>query len=480
MAGIGKSAISRTLCRLLRELGLLGGSFFCSRRSGSSDQRDAKHIIPTLSRALATQSPEFASSLLQAIETDSQVGQSSLAEQFRVLLVVPCAALPQRSGYIIVIDGIDECDNLDDVTNLLALIIEQASSVPVRFLITSRPEAAIRELLPTSDSRAQTILHLHNIEQDTVDEDIHTYLLNKLGHVPERRKDIQFSEPWPSASELTKLTALSDRLFIYASTAYRYISTPGRNPKSRLTDLLDRAPGTSGSVMKDVDAMYSFILNGVFASLENPSERDLMLRSLSTTLCAFRALTLSELAGIVGNEVDDVRASMSDLHSVIYMPDDAHQYVYIFHATFSEYLKDSARSGSHEFSIDVPNFDAHLTSRCLDVMQRQLHFNIANFRSSHVTNQTHLHKEWNYLQDKLWGGLGYACIEWYGHWVRSKLSKGCFDAIASFLQTKFLYWLEVLAACEWLSLGQILIKKLLISVTTVSIACLSIHATIFS
>lgn len=469
-AGVGKSAVSRTLCRLLRELGLLGGSFFCSRQSPS--QQDARHILPTLCRELAVQSGQFAATLVDAISHDPDAVHSSIDHQFTALLIRPLTAVIPNSDIkakIMVIDGIDECTNLEEIRILLHLIIENAQTLPIRFLFTSRPEATIREVLSLLESNGQNIFYLDRSQSDVIRKDIRTYLLDQLGRIPERRRDLDFPKSWPSGDELDGLVALSDGLFIYASTACRYINAPGSNPKSRLHGLLNNAPGAERSLMGGMDAMYSFILNSALASLDDPDKQSLMMRCISTIICVQGTLRLSELAGVVDGRIDDTRAALSDLHSAISVPDDPEQSVSIVHATFREYV--TTRGNSDVFSIDTPTFNAYLTSRCLDIMQRQLCFNIANFQTSYVTNHEHL-SDMRFsepLYDKLSNGLGFACMQWYYHWDKSNFTEVCLGQIASFLQTRFPYWLEVVSVSELLSPGQALVKNLRASMPTVSI-----------
>lgn len=65
MAGTGKSTIARTLARNLNKCNSLGGSFFFSRASGSSN--NAANFVGTLAYKLANKSPQFKDRICEAI-----------------------------------------------------------------------------------------------------------------------------------------------------------------------------------------------------------------------------------------------------------------------------------------------------------------------------------------------------------------------------------------------------------------------------
>ncbi|KAJ7938023.1 hypothetical protein B0H13DRAFT_1465109, partial [Mycena leptocephala] len=67
MAGTGKSAVTRSFCRMLCKDKQLGGSFFCLR--GNASQGNPKQILPTLATQLASQDAAYKWALLAALDT---------------------------------------------------------------------------------------------------------------------------------------------------------------------------------------------------------------------------------------------------------------------------------------------------------------------------------------------------------------------------------------------------------------------------
>jgi hypothetical protein len=128
MAGTGKSTISHTFCEILERRGLLGASFFCSRASTKAN--DARFIIPTIAHALASASPSIKSKVVEAIEEDDALPESThskLEVQFNKLVRDPLQASigpDVRTYRVVVIDAVDECTNLNVVLSLIKLILQ--------------------------------------------------------------------------------------------------------------------------------------------------------------------------------------------------------------------------------------------------------------------------------------------------------------------------------------------------------------------
>ncbi|KAF6749767.1 hypothetical protein DFP72DRAFT_536687 [Ephemerocybe angulata] len=66
LAGTGKTTVSKTFCKLLDDLGLLGASFFCTLKA--ADRKDVSLIIPTLARIMAETHPGFCRALQGVLE----------------------------------------------------------------------------------------------------------------------------------------------------------------------------------------------------------------------------------------------------------------------------------------------------------------------------------------------------------------------------------------------------------------------------
>ncbi|KAJ7668116.1 hypothetical protein B0H17DRAFT_908425, partial [Mycena rosella] len=144
--------------------------------------------------------------------------------QLRKLIVEPCR-LPQCiAAPILLIDGLDECENGGAQLEILRLIVSTAhdSSIRLRFLIASRPEAHIRESF--EEGSFPGLYDSVNIEQSF--EDIHTYYLRAEFtriHREHRYTMGNTPTPWPSTEILNNLVEKSSGYFVYASTIIKFI-----------------------------------------------------------------------------------------------------------------------------------------------------------------------------------------------------------------------------------------------------------------
>ena len=77
---------------------------------------------------------------------------------------------------IIVIDAINECTDLWLVSSLIQLILESASSIPLKIFIASRDKPLICHAF-TALSRLQTAFYLHEADKDIVKGDSQIYLV---------------------------------------------------------------------------------------------------------------------------------------------------------------------------------------------------------------------------------------------------------------------------------------------------------------
>jgi len=466
MAGTGKTSIAKTVCAQAKANAemTLGGSFFCSRSSGLAAQRDIRCVIPTLTQLLALKWADFRLAVAETIEPGVQYKEVSA--QVKELLYMPLLALdPSRGPILFVIDALDECGGetsdgmLDDakchaaVTSMLEALVTITRSepkLPVKFLVTSRPEAQIRDT-PISDENISQILRLHTIESTEVAADINRYVTTtintKLFGKPKLRAMI-------TDVDVTHLVRLCDGLFIVAATALKHTFGAGADAAvARFKKLLNASRNSlDDGVAVPLDRMYAIILeDAVTAEEPHDTELPALLRLLSSLLAARMTLSIATLADLLGLESYDVRASLSRLHAVVNVPDDDDvPGLRTVHASFGDYLFDRApshirilRSSGHEF----------LARACLELMGMCLHFNVSRSRSSYEPNAST-------KPDHITLSLEYACLHWAHHinFFRNSHSHPSsdisFDAdIGRSFRPKFMFWLEVLSVLHKVGLA---------------------------
>jgi len=150
--GAGKSAIARTMAEKLHSRQQLLATFFFSR--ADSSRNNIKSVIATLAYKITLAVPEARPRIVAVIESDPLVFHSTFAHQLQQLILEPLHQLTQQGVVypaIIVIDGLDECLNHEERTIFMHAIAKTAGySAPLKFLITSRPEAPIARVFKTT------------------------------------------------------------------------------------------------------------------------------------------------------------------------------------------------------------------------------------------------------------------------------------------------------------------------------------------
>ena len=189
MAGTGKTTIAFTFSQILDNIRALGASFFCSHLD--TDSSNANLIFPTLAYKLARHSTAASNALLNALESDRNVGYKTMRDQFLNLIVTPTKAASEGVStsprpLIIVIDALDECSNQNDVRDMLTIIRQHSPTLRLKFVITSRPERQIKNVFRQEGTSRYSKFILHEIEKDIVSADIAIYAKKRIGHYCER------------------------------------------------------------------------------------------------------------------------------------------------------------------------------------------------------------------------------------------------------------------------------------------------------
>ncbi|KAF8868341.1 hypothetical protein BD779DRAFT_1423868, partial [Infundibulicybe gibba] len=154
----------------------------------------------------------------------------SMSEQLEKLIVQPFLTLSDQPAHtVIIIDGLDECDCTRGPTiqaDIVQLILDLGErSLPLRFIISSRPELEIRRAFGSSPSPLLALLPLDNTMDP--DRDIRHFLCDKLGQVYEDCVKygmlVAPQTAWPSSEAIERLVRKSSGHFIYASTVIKFV-----------------------------------------------------------------------------------------------------------------------------------------------------------------------------------------------------------------------------------------------------------------
>ncbi|KAJ7134166.1 hypothetical protein C8R46DRAFT_923394, partial [Mycena filopes] len=151
-AGAGKSAVAQTMAERWASSHELGASFFFARwRVGGSS---GKTLFPTIAYQLATHFSWLKGPIGRAVQADPVICEKALEQQARVLIQEPFLGLdsanPSGRPHLVIVDGLDECDNKATQSRIVQIIsrILVNGAVPLRFLICSRPDDEPGKRLP--------------------------------------------------------------------------------------------------------------------------------------------------------------------------------------------------------------------------------------------------------------------------------------------------------------------------------------------
>ncbi|KAB5588204.1 Vegetative incompatibility protein HET-E-1 [Ceratobasidium theobromae] len=439
MAGTGKTTIACTLASQLESRGQLAASFFCTRTS--PECRDVDRIVPTIAYQLARRSTAFKSALCQALDNDPDIGSQNIFTQFKRLLKEPLVEVKDKIGnnLVVVIDALDECTDPQIVGQILDVLFRFVANLPIKFFVTSRPEAIIREKMISSENSLRSILHLHDIEQSLVQQDIELYLQEELKSIS------------PSPDNVKRLATLAGKLFIYAATAVRYIMMKSRGavPRDRLAIML-AVDSKSKEKHAQIDSLYTTILRAVLAAGGvEPEERERMERVIWTAVCAREPISVETMATLIESDEHQTLAALEPFRSVLHVSEHT-GLVSTLHASFPDYILSRNRSG--EFFCDVRTHSQLLGRQCLEIMKGQLRFNICNLPSSFLPDSDVPDLDTR-IERNISPSLSYACRYWPEHLILAFASGELRAMVDEFLSQRLLFWMEVLNLKQCMAMG---------------------------
>lgn len=459
MAGMGKSTIARTIAREYHKHGRLGASFFFSR--GGGDLGVSNKLFTTLATQLATISPTFRSGLCAAISQSSSISDIGLYDQWERLIIQPLSRIESGSfplPLVFVIDALDECDREDDVGAIIQLFATCRSlqNVRIRIFITSRPETPIRHGIHQLPGASHEDFVLHHLSPSIVERDISLFLRDRLEMV---RIKYNLAAGWPGEDSISFLAQKAGGLFIYAATACRFIDQGGQFAERRLSLL--RNSNSSLPPEKKLDEIYTTVLtysvHGEYDEEETENLRRLFRQIVGPIVIIYSPLSFISLAGLIGKEEVDLRRTLTDLHSVLDVPERKDNMIRILHPSFRDFLLDQKRSLDSHFYVNEKWIHKELHLNCLRVMSQHLRRDICDLR---LPGAQAAKLSRNDVDRHIPLHVQYACRYWVHHFGQSDTDSCRYDGIEVFLRKHLLHWLEALGAMGCMSEGVLMVKML--------------------
>ncbi|KAF9448112.1 hypothetical protein P691DRAFT_730309 [Macrolepiota fuliginosa MF-IS2] len=377
-AGAGKSTIIQTLAEDAESSDRLAASLFFSDSTTSGDEN---FIVATICYQIAVKISCYRDFLAERMRANPRILEKRLREQFNELIVRFFKENPNTelgSVRIILLDGLDELASLrhgdqSTMEQLLALIVHlhTITSAPFLWVISSRGEHSIRRALSTSQTGFTEWL----VPADSVD-DVTLYIQDSFSVIRQKYPNLIHPD-WPSDGEVSMITTAAGGLFIYASTAIRFIDDPRRkNPITQFAHLLSLLDTTQANQLIDkvenpflpLDRLYTRIMVHIHHSVL-PDTLQLLGYALFKQ-DTMNAWTLVSASNVLAYERHTAYSALEQLGAVLEIPnvDQAEDKNFrIFHSSFAEYLLSPVRSG--DFVLDMDKANTHVWWCYLRILQ---------------------------------------------------------------------------------------------------------------
>jgi Mrp family chromosome partitioning ATPase len=444
MAGTGKSTIARTVAQSFASQGQLGASFFFKK--GEGERGNASRFFTTIATDLVACEPGMLPGIRKALDEDSTISHKALKDQFEKLILQPLLGIKQARSRalarVVVIDALDECEREADIQAILQLLAQakDVRPVPLRIVVTSRPELHIRLSFRKMPNGTYQDLVLHEVPRITIEHDIRLFLEHELGVI---RKERKLASDWPAKQQIIALVKLAVPLFIYAATVCRYVGSKGSSPAAFLDKVLQYQKAT----FSQLDRTYLPVLDQLLSEQEE-DEKETWLQAfrevVGSVVVLESPLSAVSLARLLQVPQEEIQCRLDSLHSVLSVPDSEDAPVRLLHLSFREFLVDPQKQAKSLFWVDEKSTHKKLASRCLKLMSglSGLHQDMCSLPGpgtlrSEIDDGT--------VARNLSPELQYTCRYWTSHLTQGQQNMVDGDTTHLFLQKHFLHWLEAMS-----------------------------------
>ena len=451
VAGYGKSAVASTIAERFEERQRLGSSFFFNRNV--DNQNHVGNLFTTIARDIADANPEIKEKLWSTIKDSRTLRKTTnVREQFVRFILDPAKQLTTIGPIIIVIDGFDECGDPTSRERLINVFAKELSDLPSNFriLLTARPEEDVIRGLASLPSVQH--IRMESIDKKLITADLTSFVAKELSGIGD-----ELEREWPQMEWQDELVKKAGDLFIWTSTACRFIINKGHGGtdySKRLKLVLSESP--ESRMLAPLDDLYRTVLRSAF------EEQDIDATARFKTVVGKILAVKVPLSGNALSDFLEAEASASDknarsviksvvsyLGSVLIGSIELNTPLQILHLSFSDFLTAPSRSGA--FFIDIKEQTQLMAMLCLDIMNKHLKRNICDIDdfvapNPKVEDVRKLMAKFEILQ--------YVCRHWVDHVVNlDTCEKSLLDRIWTFVSGNALHWIETLSLTDQLECG---------------------------
>ncbi|THZ83422.1 hypothetical protein D6C84_05008 [Aureobasidium pullulans] len=454
MAGTGKSTIARTIAWNFQEEERVLASFFFARDNAASVS--AKDFFTTIAKQLATsEDPALREKICAAIRNNPDIARKAQRLQWQRLVLKPLTqlceerqTLQDRPLAAIIIDALDECNNQDDVREILRIICGYGGldHARLRIIITSRPETPIQLGFEDMPHILYQTLSLDDVSHEIVNADLTVFFNHWLKEVRGRHGGL--SSGWPGADSVASLVARCGGLFIYAATISLFLLQKPQLCRERLNYIMEEDQVSSTTYSEPLDRMYLTILRvsvddtSALSDHERQTLQERFNHVVGSIVVLQDGIAAEALALLLRMSMMDVQGTLHNLQSVIRYFQDGRA-IRLLHESFREFITDPKRCTELRFHVEPERAHKKLLDDCLETMKVHLKQDMCNARDPAATiEEVQLNAASQRCQ--LLPHVQYACSNWLEHGQKSGLDFGNHGQLSEFFYIHFLHWIEAM------------------------------------
>jgi WD40 repeat protein len=351
-------------------------------------------------------------------------GPNAIYALFSTLL----AMLKGCPGAFILIDALDECSSGTEREQLLDLIVKYAKSSKTKWLLSSRNDAKIKQVL----MHEGRILSLELNEQH-ISKAVHAFIEQKASEFTQKK----MYSPELKEKVMKELIARSDSTFLWVALACkRLLRVPLRKALSTLQDL---PPG--------LHDLYARMMDQILQT-EDEEDQHFCLRILRSATLAFRPLLTEELITTAGLPLELLDSGILNLIELCGSFITVRKGIlYFIHQSAKDYL---AADGTQKlFSPGLQKEHGLIVDRSLDAMSQILKKDMCILKYPGAPARSAL------INTRL-RQISYVCSFWVAHLVQY-LGNNSVDGpsyqeyfldqgrVYKFLLKHLLHWFEALS-----------------------------------
>ncbi|EKM75052.1 hypothetical protein AGABI1DRAFT_80348, partial [Agaricus bisporus var. burnettii JB137-S8] len=336
-AGVGKSAIMQSVAEKPPD-GVVCASVFLS----VNGRQEGTKIFVTIAYQLAVKCELYRQFIQNEISRDPSLLRKSLSVHFQRFIVEPFIhrhLFDLSNRFLIIVDGLDECDNPFTQQELLKLISDFCVTYPtspIAWTVASRPEPHITSFFEKSEVQQVYTKEEIEIDSDDACQDVQRFLRDELKKIQFAYPSLKHKQEWPLVLEFTKIAAAAGGLFAYSSTVVRYVGDPHyRDPAARLRCVIEDNMLRRDHPMAQLDALYARILSNI------PDDVMINTRKLLLIHKTWRSRTFRLQCNVVGLNEDAAYGAVRHLYAVARIPEpdkaDEEPLEYL-HKSFEDFL----------------------------------------------------------------------------------------------------------------------------------------------